>query len=37
MRFGSKNTTGSSDSMEAIRRPFASYGFEGITVLMPLT
>ena len=37
MRFGSKKMTGSSDSIELINRPFASYGFDGITVMMPLT
>jgi hypothetical protein len=33
--FGLKKMTGSSSSIAAISNPFASYGFDGITTLMP--
>ena len=35
MRFGSKKMIGSSSSMAAISRPFASYGLLGITTFTP--
>ena len=37
MRFGSRKITGSSSSIEAIKRPLASYGFDGSTVVSPHT
>ena len=37
MRFGSKKITGSLSSIAAIKRPLASCGVLGTTVLMPQT
>ena len=36
-RLGSRKMTGSSHSIEAMSRPFASYGLLGITVRRPQT